>query len=704
MLDSSTGRNEGPAVDFSAGPRDSEPVISPNGHTAVFLRAAEKGPAQLHSIELHGGEATALTSHPLGAARCVFSPDGERIAYLAAVPEEGRYGTDAEAQPAAEPPRAIGRMSYRLDGKGFIVDKPEQVFLLELRPGAEPVQLTDEPSILAGPVFLPDGRLGYVRSTAPDVLQCEFAAVEVGAGGPVIGDRLISMSGDAAAPVVSGDTLYYVGVEFEAFDSAGRTAGLWAVPAVGGTPRRLTDIEIEVDSNSPPVVLEKCALISVLDRGTVSVRAVDLAADRAPLEALRTVIGGQRVAGSFGAAVTGGGAIVAATVAYSGQSGGRDHCVGRCGRTTCRRGTDADRPGHRTSIRWSGTARGDQRDRPGRLPGARIPGVARRSRAAPGTPGRARRAPRRLRLGCCSTRPRCTPPLGTRWCCPTRADPRATAMNTAGPFSGDWGPSTPTTCWPCWTPHSTRSECDADRVGVMGGSYGGFMTSWLASHAPDRFTAAISERAVNAWDSFAGSSDIGYFFAESYVGADRDSQWRASPLANADQIAVPLLIIHSEQDWRCPLEQGQRLFVALKNRGAEVEMLLFPGEGHELSRSGRPRHRLQRFQAILNWWQRHLPVAGRLMVSDSVLLRAEVAEVMPKPVHVKRCVRYGFVYEGTCQAVRRGAGPLTRSALAVRRDCQAGLSWSRRRPWRRPGGGHLSGRPRAAERRAAMSR
>ena len=113
----------------------------------------------------------------------------------------------------------------------------------------------------------------------------------------------------------------------------------------------------------------------------------------------------------------------------------------------------------------------------------------------------------------------------------------------------------------------------------MGGSYGGFMTSWLCSHTPGRFAAGISERAVNAWDSFAGSSDIGYYFADAYVGDDRDTQWRASPLAYADDIAVPLLIIHSEHDWRCPVEQGQRLFVALKRRGAPVEMLLFPGRG-----------------------------------------------------------------------------------------------------------------------------
>jgi dipeptidyl aminopeptidase/acylaminoacyl peptidase len=154
-----------------------------------------------------------------------------------------------------------------------------------------------------------------------------------------------------------------------------------------------------------------------------------------------------------------------------------------------------------------------------------------------------------------------------------------------------------------------RPDCDTARVGVLGGSYGGFMTSWLCSHAPGRFTAAISERALNAWDSFVGSSDIGYYFARAYVGADRDSQWRASPLAYADTIDVPLLIIHSERDWRCPVEQGQRMFVALKSRGAEVEMLLFPGEGHELSRSGRPRHRVQRFDAILAWWDRYLPVA-----------------------------------------------------------------------------------------------
>jgi dipeptidyl aminopeptidase/acylaminoacyl peptidase len=148
---------------------------------------------------------------------------------------------------------------------------------------------------------------------------------------------------------------------------------------------------------------------------------------------------------------------------------------------------------------------------------------------------------------------------------------------------------------------------DSSRVGVLGGSHGGYMTTWLAAQQGARFKAAISERAVNAIDSFTGSSDIGWFFANDLYGTDLDQQRAQSPLTYADKIDLPLLIIHSEQDWRCPVEQGQRLYVSLKSRGVTTtELLLFPGEGHELSRSGLPSHRVARFEAILDWWGRYL--------------------------------------------------------------------------------------------------
>jgi dipeptidyl aminopeptidase/acylaminoacyl peptidase len=142
-------------------------------------------------------------------------------------------------------------------------------------------------------------------------------------------------------------------------------------------------------------------------------------------------------------------------------------------------------------------------------------------------------------------------------------------------------------------------DLDGTRTGVLGGSHGGYMVGWLMAHT-DRFRVGVSERAVNAIDSFLATSDVGWLFPSLY-GTDPEGHRRQSPLTHADRIAAPLLIIHSEDDLRCPLEQGQRLFHALKSRGADVEMLVFPGEGHELSRTGRPGHRVARFEAILDW-------------------------------------------------------------------------------------------------------
>ena len=147
---------------------------------------------------------------------------------------------------------------------------------------------------------------------------------------------------------------------------------------------------------------------------------------------------------------------------------------------------------------------------------------------------------------------------------------------------------------------------DAERVGIMGGSYGGYLTTLLIGRTT-RFAAAISERAFLDPVSFVGSSDIGWTFPDQYLGTDPDRIAAQSAMTNAPAITTPTLVIHSEEDWRCPVEQGQRLYVELKRRGVPSELLLFPGEGHELSRSGRPRHRLARFEHILRWWARWLP-------------------------------------------------------------------------------------------------
>jgi dipeptidyl aminopeptidase/acylaminoacyl peptidase len=110
--------------------------------------------------------------------------------------------------------------------------------------------------------------------------------------------------------------------------------------------------------------------------------------------------------------------------------------------------------------------------------------------------------------------------------------------------------------------------------------------------------------------SFVGSADIGWSFPDQYLGTDPERIAAQSAMTNAPAITTPTLVIHSEEDWRCPLEQGARLYVELKRRGVPSELLLFPGEGHELSRSGRPRHRLARLEHVLRWWARWLPTAA----------------------------------------------------------------------------------------------
>lgn len=150
---------------------------------------------------------------------------------------------------------------------------------------------------------------------------------------------------------------------------------------------------------------------------------------------------------------------------------------------------------------------------------------------------------------------------------------------------------------------------DKDRLGVTGGSYGGFMTNWIVGHT-NRFRAAVTQRSISNWLSFYGVSDIGFFFTEWELGRnlldDPKKLWEFSPLKYAAHVETPLLIVHGEQDLRCPIEQGEQLFIALKNLKKEVEFVRFPGASHELSRSGEPLMRIERLNHICRWFEKYL--------------------------------------------------------------------------------------------------
>ena len=158
--------------------------------------------------------------------------------------------------------------------------------------------------------------------------------------------------------------------------------------------------------------------------------------------------------------------------------------------------------------------------------------------------------------------------------------------------------------------HAAAAHDVADApMHLTGGSYGGFMTNWLTAHT-DRFRSAVTQRSICNWLSFFGTSDIGPWFTAQEQGGnpwdDTERLWQRSPLKHVANVRTPTLVIHSEQDHRCPIEQAEQWFAALKVLGrAETRLLRFADEGHDLSRSGRPDRRVERLEAILGWFETH---------------------------------------------------------------------------------------------------
>lgn len=150
-----------------------------------------------------------------------------------------------------------------------------------------------------------------------------------------------------------------------------------------------------------------------------------------------------------------------------------------------------------------------------------------------------------------------------------------------------------------------RYGIDEEKLGVIGGSYGGFMVNWIVGHT-DKFKAAVSARSISDQVSFYFSSDIGPEFNGDQIGGspyeNLEHFWNKSPIKYMKKCKTPLLIVHSDEDYRCPVWQGYELFTQLKLQGNKVKMVLFKGENHELSRGGKPKNRVKRLQEISNWF------------------------------------------------------------------------------------------------------
>ena len=619
ILDTADGTSGTGGARLTSGYLDSAPRWSPDGRWLAFLRREPgeigwRSHPQLYVMRpKEGEEPQRMSQHPLGVEGPVWSPDGRWIAYAAACPEPGRYGTGGQFSAAKEPPRRVRTLQYRPDVPGYTIDRRIHVFARQafldddrtaLAKDEEPLQVTagdyDDRYVTWGP----NGNvLAFV--SARHAHRDTFLASDVFMVGVWDGAeprRVTRTSLFVTRPLFSqdGESIYFLGHEIGAggLDVVGRYTGLWRVPADGSEPpRRLTDPEsvhlndrLNDSFKDQPLILDGEGVIAEqVHRGAVEVVRVEADGQ------CETLLGGPRqVHGHDARRDPQSGELLVAAVVTSPESPG-EVVVADAGaeRMLSSFGSDlasAVSLGHMVEIQAQS---GDGYPVHGwvMLPEGQGPHpVLLQIHGGPfAQHGWAffdeAQVCRAAGYAVVMANPRGSSGYG-------EAHARAIA--------GDIGNLDRQDLMAALQAALQDPRLDRDRLAVIGGSYGGFMTSWLISHT-DIFTVAVSERAVNAWDSFWATSDIGFYFAEAYCGAGAERLRQRSPVYRAERIRTPTLIVHSEEDWCCPLEQAQRLYVPLKLRGVPTEMLVFPGEGHELSRSGLPSHRIARYAAILEW-------------------------------------------------------------------------------------------------------
>ncbi|MBD7994154.1 S9 family peptidase [Arthrobacter sp. Sa2CUA1] len=621
---------------ITRGFHDSAPRFSPDGTILAFLRSGPGERPQLFAMPAGGGEPVQLTDRRLGVSWFRFSPDSTRIVFSSRDPEHGRYGTVEGVSPGAEDPRLITTLNYRMNGAGYSRDKRIQAFVLTLpdlagepfiKPAGraaadgqtagassatglpESLQLTDYDADVLQPVFSADGtHVLFTAALHPEAdtdLVTDVYAVRAGGGGQP--ERLSNLGSGGRLSVcdpvqsLDGKWLFYLAQDLtdNGLDFVARNTALYAAPVLDpASPVRLSDPAVmDLAGGGIVPVGADAALVFNLRQGSSELLRVQAQG------AVSTLLSGPRVVTGAAAAESG-----AAVVTFTDPDTAGDVAV-----------LDPGAPGDlRVLSDFSAALRAGTTVRPLR---------EETHRSADGYPVHG-------------------------WVVlPEGAGPHPVLLNIhGGPFSQySWGlfdeaqvyaaaGYAVVMCNPRGSSGygqehgraikeamgtldlqdvlgflegvlASHPELDAGRLGVMGGSYGGYLTAWTIAQ-DHRFAAAIVERGFLDPLSFIGSADIGWFFSAAYTGTDPDHVLAQSPFAQVEKVRTPALVIHSEEDLRCPVEQAQRYYTALKLRNIPTELLLFPGENHELSRTGTPWHRRQRFEHILAWWARWLPTAA----------------------------------------------------------------------------------------------
>ena len=599
-------------------------------------------------MDMAGGEPVRLTACPGGVSSPEWSPDGGAIAFVARVDRDGAPGDVGKPvvsgdRPPSHPARVIETLRYRRNGEGFI-DSRRQICVVgvgsdrqNLNTGQSAViQLTHGDFDHADPAWTPDGKqLLFVsaRHAARDVDNCsDIWVMDVGdltetSSTPERPIRKVtSTTGPLAMPVPSPDGTHVMYFGHAHPVDTGRQTRAWVQPigAEQKVPHNASgpiDRNVVASSQMRPAWLagtERVVFAAEDDGATVITSApagINEGSTKRTAGNRQDIVSGTRDVSGFNVAGDGTRIVFVASDATTppelfvtelGDDGTwRERQLTNLNAHWCRRTKRVEpirhvitRDGHDV-VYWVMLPASDEGETPPMVPAlVNIHG-------GPHAQYGDRFFDEFLVYA------------GAGYAV-VYANPRG-SMGSTEAFSravtGDWGGGDAADILAVVDDALSRYPLiDPSRLGIMGGSYGGYLTSSIVTQT-DRFVAACSERALNSFASFAGTSDIGFWFSTGELGTspfdDADTAARHSPLTYASRITTPMLIIHSEQDLRCPIEQAEQLHVALLLAGKVSRFVRFANADHELSRTGRPRQRLERFRHILDWFEPYLRPKGR---------------------------------------------------------------------------------------------
>jgi len=595
--------------------RDGAPAVSPDGRWLAFVRSPvgdHDATGQAWVLPLEGGEPWKLTALEHGVGSVAWSPDGRTLALVAQAGDQ-RFIVGEERKGRTPTARRITRLDFRDDESGHVVRR-SQLWLVPFRAGATPRQLTSGDFDVLNPAWSPDGRrIAFAADRGPDATihpRLQIWSVGTEAVKPRIRE-LASLAGDADLPAFSPDgrRLAFIGTDVDDPPDEVPPA-VWVMDLPGGPPRSLSgsldrpagewawcDLNGAEEMVGPAWDGNDGVLAVIGDRGRNLPYRLDLDGGATAL-----VDPDLRLAAS-GIAVGGGSIVISAALDGSATE---LHAV-----------TDGRlRPITRDGAGW-------QR----RFPGVEItemafdgPGGSIQSwLASPIGSGR-RRLPTILHIhggptgawapgGTLDAMALCA--AGYRVLMPNIRGSTTFGGRWVQALSARWGAADAEDALAAIDGLVARGLADPGRLGVMGLSYGGFLTQWLIG-VTDRFGAAAAENGVANQASAWANSYFGVHYnrraglGDPLSDEGMDRLWRSSPLRNAPRIHTPLLMLQAEDDRVCPASDNEQLFTALKVLGREVEYVLYPEEHHEMKSSGRPDRRIDRQERILAWFDRHL--------------------------------------------------------------------------------------------------